>query len=714
MPASITLKRESLFNFLDIEKIKTRELQTINDYIIADNRLSELQKRLKQIIANKTTAFYQQDKSDELKQMLKVKNKFRKGKRIISQIDLFDNVEKKLIVEYDDLQNQLTEERGKYETIFKKSDNSFQYFFDNDRFRDALKFNNEDTYPFLIDRDKYTKFSTIQSRYNYIQRATVKTSPLSYLGTTVYNSDSDRELDKIEVNQFVKTILLKVASNDINLRDKLRYQINPLLFQEVEQRQPGYYFEKQVLYKDFDWLLKKVDTMHNKQVLELLKKIGINQSVSYMAIEKQVSMDRCIDIDMLFDSFLVNPYFAYYMDYNNFKELFVDTFSEKVISSLFITDKEAIEQGKLDAEIMKYVEENKPTNLMADISQKLNSVPLYYHNHLKTTAFSAPELSIEQKGFLFERIIKPNSYTNKLLNIVSSEFEMYQEWNLLEILTDIYENILFNKAVTRESIMFKPNQKKSAIYFYQVSSNGKLSINNVNLGTGSVVTRDIEVFDNQLVADLHKHFKNLFKNDYPIYELVLDQEISNGINVGKTNLRKICWPEDFVNVSIDFSSHNEVQFIFNGERINILYTGTIPPHLFEGTKGLLMSLINPWTVDIKKLKEYNGREEFYLKNEETASLMDKDEIQFFINITTYFHKHQLPFDFFMVAKKSGQLQHEKPIWMTLYSKYSLKILNKVISEGKDISISRVTPDRADYLIDDKCVEYAKLEIWEES
>jgi hypothetical protein len=712
MASSMVLKRESLFDFLDIERLKSKEFETVLYFLECREKLVVLEEKVKSILANKTTDYYRQNEPLKMKKILKVKNKFVKNKRILDDLHLFDGESQRTIVDYYQVKDYLIEEKEKYETELNKDDNDLQYFFVHPQFLEALRINTGDKYKYLVDSEKYNKFSTIQTRYNYIQRATVKTSPLSYLGYTTYLGSMEKQLDKTEVNQLVKTLLLIVAAHDHKLREKMIFRLNPLLFLETEKSQ-GYYYEKLTLQDNFDWLLKKTDVMHNLHVINFIKKIGSNRTVSYNEISHYTNNDPYIDAELLINNFIVYPDFIMYSDDVHFKTLFEDTISEKALTQLLINEKNDIRDYRLSEEVVDYVKINQPDYLMMDMSKKIKDISLYYHNHLKLSPFSYPPLSDNQKKYIFEEIIVENKFTSKLLNAIHSNFNTYKDWNLLEILSDLYEKILYNKLAITDNIQFKPIQKKSAIYFYQMSNSGELLINNVNLGTGSIVIRDIEIFDHDLHEQLNTHFQKLFNNDSEIYELVLDKEISNRIDVGKTQLNKLYWPNDFDKVLINFSPDNEIEFIYKEKRINIIYVGTIPFHLFEGTKGLLMSLINPWKIDVKKIQNYNNRKQIVIHKEELKELDDHNTVRFFLNITEFFHRRGLPFDFFLTIKKT-KYQPSKPIWMSLYSKYSLKILKKIIQDGTDLVITNIDPDRSSYLIGGKCTEYATLEVWEEN
>ena len=146
----------------------------------------------------------------------------------------------------------------------------------------ALNYTNRD---FLKELNKEKKdkgtlsIRKEKSLYNYIQRATVKCSPLSYFGTTVFEGDGLDKVDSFKNNNIYIAILLFALSNIHSTKYKLRYRFSSL----IEDRGKMFILhEKYFLSSQHkSWILKREDRAYHKSLIELFKTMFNNNDSVY-------------------------------------------------------------------------------------------------------------------------------------------------------------------------------------------------------------------------------------------------------------------------------------------------------------------------------------------------------------------------------------------------------------------------------------------------
>lgn len=721
MQAEILFKRESLFPFDKIELLKSEKLGSLRSIIRTENELSELRRTIEDHIKSSKQRLYAAGRQTELKLLMRLKGtKPLVNEQKRSDLRSYPALQSTVVLldEYAAKAEALENMRREIEKEFSQPD-PMDSFFENELFREALKYTNADFYEQGLRKKtkdeggERTKRSRLETRYNYVQRATVKTSPLSHFGVTTYRDSQSAEVEKYGLNTLIKTLLLQAISMDESRRHRLTYTFSPTVRGDNE-RVLGLYFEKQMLHRDFGWLLKQEDILHQKVYVSLNEKMrDSSEKLDYAELERLVGEEERIDIDSLIANNIAVPDYSLYLN--------DDAAFLRLIEELFGTawrDRfEAAKTGNLErndpgAELVSYIADKLESKYPVDLPGMLGKMPLFYHNVIRREAFDFPVIPAERQKKLLSEFLSVNERSLCLRNYIQSQHARFAGSSLLEIICMVKQDMLhpsFNHgAYLYPSV---PDQKKNMLLFFQLDEASNLVLNNIASGSGHLIARDADAFSPELAEQYRNHCRRIFTRPYPVYEVVIDEEISNKIDVGKSDLPQVKWPADFARIRTALTEDGELCFEYRGERVNLTYQGTVPFHLFQGAKRILMDLIHPWKVEYAKIKSYNApfRQEYELKPEQLGLGEERlSDAVFAEKLTVLFEQRGYPFDFFIKEKKEGLALPGKPVWMSLHSPVSIKLMRKMLEEGRTFGVTGVFPNVQAYGENGRCVEYGQF------
>lgn len=235
--------------------------------------------------------------------------------------------------------------------------------------------------------------------------------------------------------------------------------------------------------------------------------------------------------------------------------------------------------------------------------------------------------------------------------------------------------------------------KKSILVFFQKSNEGKIVLNNIHVGTGTIIARDLQFLKGSSPENFklfHNKIKTNFDNSFPVYELIFDMETSSKLGHLESQFPKIYFETDLEN--LDFKIiENVFQLYYKGNPINLIYTGTIPYYMFSGIKRILLELLHPYSIDYQKFKKstLSRRGIRLLDKSDFNKVQDMSDIDFFTFINLYFESYNLPKNFFLTEHR--HFKHSKPIWFSLNSSNSLSILKRILPQS-DFILNETFPN----------------------
>ena len=202
-------RRESLFNNSDKEKLIDIDTDYFEKIRKFEDKLKAITNDLLTVLHSEMQSFYESNNKIGLKQLMKLKRTITQKKKIQQNYSSFKEIDTLLrrreiyTEKLDSLKNQI-------EKIFQARLDNYDFFMNNFLFVRALNYTNRD---FFEELNKGRNKGNLgirkeKSLYNYIQRATVKCSPLSYFGTTVFEGDDLYRTDSFKNNNIYIAILL--------------------------------------------------------------------------------------------------------------------------------------------------------------------------------------------------------------------------------------------------------------------------------------------------------------------------------------------------------------------------------------------------------------------------------------------------------------------------------------------------------------------------
>ncbi|SUN47297.1 Uncharacterised protein [Streptococcus equi subsp. equi] len=694
-------RRESLFNNSDKEKlidIDTDYFKKIKEF---EDKLDAITNGLLTVLHVEMQSFYEINNKIALKQLMKLKRSMTQNKKIKQDFSSFKEIDillrqRQIYTEkLDSLTNQIEE-------IFQKRLNNYDFFINNPLFVRALNYTNRD---FFEELNKYRNKGSLSIRkekslYNYIQRATVKCSPLSYFGTTVFEGDGLDKIDSFKNNNIYIAILLFALSSIGSTKYKLKYRFGPL----IEDRGRMFILHEKYFLpsQQKTWILKREDRAYHNSLTRLFKTIfNNNESVYGEYIKDTLKDDPFFDFDFLVSSELIYIDFNYYLA--NSRNLLNLLYNDRMFS-----DKKHLIyylKGEVNPDLEQDIKKEfyEVFNFIDNVSIKkrlkdfIASVPLFYHNSYSLDNIDK-ECNIKVEDF--KDIIEENTLSKFYTTCMVQVSEKFEGTNVLEILNYINDHFKELSAYIEPSIVYS-NIRKNLLLFFQKTNDGMILENNVNIGVG-VLSRELSYlksYNFDIFQEYHKNIKKLFNNESDIYELVIDSESSNNLRESSSNFPKLYWPYDIKDLSF-YVEENRLQFLFKGKPINLIYTGAVPYHLFFGTKRLLLEIIHPYKVNYERMKKSKDekRKKKILSRKHFQNVKNKTNFEFYQFIHNFFEENKLPKEFFLTKRSS--FRNNKPVWFSLDSSNSLTILKTILAQS-DYDLHAALPNS----FENKTTEY---------
>lgn len=694
-------RRESLFNNSDKEKlidIDTDYFKKIKEF---EDKLDAITNGLLTVLHVEMQSFYEINNKIALKQLMKLKRSMTQNKKIKQDFSSFKEIDillrqRQIYTEkLDSLTNQIEE-------IFQKRLNNYDFFINNPLFVRALNYTNRD---FFEELNKYRNKGSLSIRkekslYNYIQRATVKCSPLSYFGTTVFEGDGLDKIDSFKNNNIYIAILLFALSSIGSTKYKLKYRFGPL----IEDRGRKFILHEKYFLpsQQKTWILKREDRAYHNSLTRLFKTIfNNNESVYGEYIKDTLKDDPFFDFDFLVSSELIYIDFNYYLA--NSRNLLNLLYNDRMFS-----DKKHLIyylKGEVNPDLEQDIKKEfyEVFNFIDNVSIKkrlkdfIASVPLFYHNSYSLDNIDK-ECNIKVEDF--KDIIEENTLSKFYTTCMVQVSEKFEGTNVLEILNYINDHFKELSAYIEPSIVYS-NIRKNLLLFFQKTNDGMILENNVNIGVG-VLSRELSYlksYNFDIFQEYHKNIKKLFNNESDIYELVIDSESSNNLRESSSNFSKLYWPYDIKDLSF-YVEENRLQFLFKGKPINLIYTGAVPYHLFFGTKRLLLEIIHPYKVNYERMKKSKDekRKKKILSRKHFQNVKNKTNFEFYQFIHNFFEENKLPKEFFLTKRSS--FRNNKPVWFSLDSSNSLTILKTILAQS-DYDLHAALPNS----FENKTTEY---------
>lgn len=700
MNQTLCMKRETLFKTESLQLLRDDALQMYTQWRSFKNQLEQNNIQLLQMLHAKTKKLYEQNQLQEIKAFLNVKKTLKKHRNIPQKI--VNNLNDKQIQvqcrTYNEIFELVESITKKVEQAFSVKVNRYKPFLNQIKFQQALFITAFDAYAQLTNPE-ITKESINRARYRFIQRATVKTSPLSYLGKTTYLSNHPAEIEQIKLNNVVKYLLLMASLHNENLDQVLQITVRPPIKKcnGVE----AIYYEKNYLLKDIDWVLKQDDLLHQKDIVKFM--LSIQHCKNPAQVKKHVTRHPFLTYELLINNGLVIPDFNfYYSNDNSFYVFLQKIFTDSEQALFYPPSIQEVNYEKLEDLLIGYIEQYSSDYYGQSFEEKLQELPLFYHDNIALENFNIPKIDKKFLQNIFDNYIIVNRQCYMLHQLLIANKKIYDGQTVLSLLIDLHEKLQYKKSkMPINPRPFRTTMKKNALLYLQQEKDNSLILNNLNIGGGSVFHRYGHLFDDNIKTNLKTYYNNLFTSSYPIYELVIDEEISNHMDVGKSIFPKLRWPDNFSDVTLQITD-DDITFMRAGKPIQLIYVGTVPYHLFTGIKSHLLHLIHPWTIDVENLERLNGRRCTKLNWSSICTTDKISDTTFYYAITEYFTKQQLPFEFF-IKKKWVNFKVRKPIWISLYSVESVKVLKHLLLEEQSIEIEEVKPKLSGDRVEEFCI-----------
>ena len=694
-------RRESLFNNSDKEKLIDIDTDYFEKIRKFEDKLKAITNDLLTVLHSEMQSFYESNNKIGLKQLMKLKRTITQKKKIQQNYSSFKEIDTLLrrreiyTEKLDSLKNQI-------EKIFQARLDNYEFFMNNFLFVRALNYTNRD---FFEELNKGRNKGNLgirkeKSLYNYIQRATVKCSPLSYFGTTVFEGDDLYRTDSFKNNNIYIAILLFALSHIHRTKYKLKYRFGSL----IEDRSRTFILHEKIFLptQQNSWILKREDRAYHNSLIELFKTLfNYNGSVYGEYIKDTLKDDLFFDFDFLVSSELIYIDFNYYLanSQNLLNLLYNDRmFSDKKHLIYYL-------KGEVNPDLEQNIKKEfyEVFNFIDNVSIKrrlkdfIAGVPLFYHNSYSLDNIDK-ECNIKVEDF--KDIIEENTLSKFYTTCMVQVSNKFEGTNVLEILNYINDHFKELSAYIEPSIVYS-NVRKNLLLFFQKTNDGMILENNVNIGVG-VLSRELSYlksYNFDIFQEYHENIKKLFNNESDIYELVIDSESSNNLRESSSNFPKLYWPYDIKDLSF-YVEENRLQFLFKGKPVNLIYTGAVPYHLFFGTKRLLLEIIHPYKVNYERMKKSKDekRKKKILSRKHFQNVKNKTNFEFYQFIHNFFEENKLPKEFFLTKRSS--FRNNKPVWFSLDSSNSLTILKNILAQS-DYDLHAALPNS----FENKTTEY---------
>ncbi|MDK3742063.1 hypothetical protein O0A17_07515 [Staphylococcus pseudintermedius] len=694
------------FDLNDLKYLEDLNFEEIQIYIKQRKVKEKLVINIQKEIDKLKRHYYSLNDRSNLKKWMKVSESTNKKLKSSKKINYDTFMTKKIkifIEEYNNIIKTEKEMLKKFDNLLNNAE-KYKIFIKNENFKKYIYETNPSAYRNIIDINNQKK-SFRKNRYLYIQRNIVKTNGLSYMGISHFKSDEESLKISNAINPYYLTSLLKTLAYIPKYRVYIKFYFSPFVYRD---KYLAYLQRQYFINRRFKGYFVRENLLFHNDIVDELKKLSLKEFKDLRELSRELGEKR---FKFFLSQDLIN------IDYNN-TNIFNLVLENKELSSL---KPNSSFKNVLSFNGTDILSKDIPAFFKRDIEKILteepfrmsfigvNSVDGYTNNILENENFD--------KKIVDEFLELNNNYFNYINSILFLK-KKNPNLNFLEILCElesiyIYKNNYWNNnEIKRSDIKFKCHQKKSCSIFYNLDDNGQIYYNNIFPGGGFLLGREIKKMTDSVKGEMHDFIKRTFLSDNEIYELVIDETTTSTICTGYSDFKKIYWPYDIPYIDI-LEINGEITFLFNNKPINIVYMGSIPIDLFQGTKSILLQLISPWKMkknQKENISKLNNREEIIIHYSYIESLIsNNDETLSLINLIEYFNVKQWPINFFMKSKDNP---FHKPIFITLLNKEAVQIFLETIKKSP-ILITEQSPNINNYTKRTKLIEHINHIVMEE-
>jgi hypothetical protein len=490
-----------------------------------------------------------------------------------------------------------------------------------------------------------------KSAYSYLQRAILKTSPLSTL--TQLASTSLENMGEISWNQGPRnslrwsrvliTSFYEYLSKDVAFNHLIKFTLSTEVnFDGKSRRIRGVYYNQ----GGFSW--KKEEIVSNNMLVGVLSKLGKKFDSPFFLhdLEKELEVpNKSMIVKLLLSQRLVRPVvpFSSSVDdpFNKIADFIEQRNKEKdqpLISSL----------RKVELLRSKLITEEKPSrrlNIVNKIRAEFHTIielyPFVDSNRLNDTLlyedvrsdYPVPYLGeyVREDLEAIRKCIEPyvfvTNFHSQLIDWFIDRVGEGEKCDLLSFLSQLAskENILSKMTSSARNYDMNPLNSKNIVkepltynVFFQLAAknysdilngNYQLIVNKISNGRGTIFSRFTKLFNpDSYRSQLEEWLSQTFDGE-PI-EFSVSTDWSNLQENFSTLSHFIRWVEDldYTDSGVkhrlkDFDVihdpvHNSLK-IFNksGNVVSPVYTGTVPEHMTSGINKIFMTLANPWIIN---------------------------------------------------------------------------------------------------------------------
>jgi hypothetical protein len=513
--------------------------------------------------------------------------------------------------------------------------------------------------PSLVDtilRKKNKKWSLdaniTKSTYSYLQRAILKTSPLSTLtqlaGTCLDSWEKELQWSNgsrhsLRWSRSLITSFFEYVSRSDQYKHLIQFHLSTEVnFDGKSRRIRGVYYNQ----GGFSW--KKEEIISNNMLVTILSKLDnkFNSPFFLADLEKELDVpNKSMIMKLLLSQRLIRPIAP-------FSSAIDDPFAK--IADLIETRN--IEQDKPLISLLRNLETlrsrliaeeraSKRLSIVQDIRTTFQHIiekfPFTNVERLSETLIYEDVRSDCSIPYLGEHVRKDLEKLEKHIEpyvFVTNFYSQLVQWykdnvgagkkcDLLTFLTQLAskENILSHMISSARSYDMGPLNQKAELkepltfnVFFQVAAksyddilngNYRLIVNKISNGRGTIFSRFNKLFNPDVYRrELQNWMTQTFEGRPVEFSVSTDwSNLQENFSVLDDFIR---WVEDMdymdsgtkhflKDFNIEHDAENDVLKIIDGsgERISPVYTGTVPEHMTSGINKIFMTLANPWIIN---------------------------------------------------------------------------------------------------------------------
>ncbi|EGQ4035918.1 hypothetical protein AB4Y49_08785 [Staphylococcus pseudintermedius] len=644
---------------------------------------------------------------------------------------------------------KLEQLRKNLQTDEKICENNFKDIVKNEFFLSSIALTNPNFYKEMIKGNKriYTPGNNYsRTLFMYLERSSVKTSPLSHFTSTSYikKSNKNNSSHKSEIywnNKNILSLFLEIIKK-YKLYMHFDYVFAPITSDnKTILFQPNKYVNMK--WKNSDFI------SHNDTIKKLSNFVDYSSSYSYDSILDILCKSEIPNhFQYLFDVGVIKPILNFGLDspFQKFAKKFANYMPFEISEMLINLD-------NLKNRLTNVICNNKKFYNLEEINLTLNSLKSKLSVNLHTPILFE-DSSHQQCNKSINDIIGPeiNTITNKVkkymhINHIYEHlinfFKTYNSdyVNLIDFLFDFVNREKEFSKIFRESLSKDyDNPKKittdvSNVHyhiFWQYQGD-QIIINKVSLGNYELLHRfDCLFHETTFLNDLDKVFESL---DMHNYKITFGEDISNIQILRNNNSNKVLTNLDYelsdreyeyLHIKDIFLTLQDGMLRFSdssGELLNLYYSGSVPKHLNKSWCYIIQVLINPYYLysDIgsnptpfKKIVpsvEYKTFENNIIYRRKRMSFYSKDiydilnneleKSKIVIELYKYFKKNSIALESYIYVCDTDFIGMNKPIYFSVYNLYCIDILKNKITEDGIIVFCNCLP----YMSDEYTFEY---------